>query len=300
MPVLALSLCAQQDDPPLFRSEANFINVDVQVLSQNKPVLNLSQKDFRIWDNGEPQVITNCGSEDQVLDIMLLLDVTGSTVNIAQDIRDSASRAMVHLYFRDRVGVSVFNTKTYLATAPTWDRIKVDWVLQQVPWLAGGTDLNRPIFSNAVYLMGEARPEARRSIIVLTDNHGARGVSDETVRNALWESDIVLNALLFRTDDMSYSGQGNVRNFVKATGGETLRMKANDVPLAEMFRRLRQRYSLMYRAPDSEPGVIRTIKVDLTPQAKSRYKSLTIRARSGYVAGKAGSTARRSMKPAKK
>jgi VWFA-related protein len=295
IPLLAFTLCAQQEEPLIFRSDANFIHVDVQVLSHDKPVLNLKQKDFRIWDNGEPQTITNCGSEDQVLDIMLLLDVTGSTASIAQHIREAASQAMVHLYFRDRVGVAIFNTRVYLAVAPTWDRIKVDHALQNAPWLSGGTDLNLPIYANALYLGKQARPDARRAIVILTDNHGHRGVSDERVRDALWESDVVLNALFFKTDDTG--GDADIRRFVKATGGESVRVRSTEIPLAEMFRRLRQRYSLMYRAPDSEPGVARTIKVDLAPEAKARYKSLTIRARSGYIAGKAGSNARRPMKP---
>lgn len=64
-----------QNDP-VFRSEARFVTVDVQVLSHNRPVVGLLQKSFLLLDDGVPQTITNFASEDQPLDIMLLVDVS--------------------------------------------------------------------------------------------------------------------------------------------------------------------------------------------------------------------------------
>ena len=69
--LVAVALAAQET--PIFRSDAAFIGVDVQVLSDETPVLNLKAKDFLVWDDGKPQAIANFGSEDQVLDIVLLL-----------------------------------------------------------------------------------------------------------------------------------------------------------------------------------------------------------------------------------
>ena len=67
---------------------------------------------------------------------------------------------------------------------------------------------------------------------------------------------------------------------------------AAGIPLAEMFSRLRERYGIMYHAPGGDPGSMRTIRVDMTPQAKSKLKDIKIRARAGYKVGAAGSNVR--------
>jgi hypothetical protein len=50
-----------------------------------------------------------------------------------------------------------------------------------------------------------------------------------------------------------------------------------------MIQRLRLRYSLHYEMPRAKPGEQRSIKVELSPDARRRYRSASIRARSGYV-----------------
>ena len=131
----------------------------------------------------------------------------------------------------------------------------------------------------------QSRPGARRAILILTDNNAAKAVADYVVRNELWENDVVLNALLFRTSFRS--GQADVRPFVEATGGDSMWYKSGKFPLADMFQRMRQRYVLVYRSPGGEPGQVRLIKVEVS---KPGSKDLTVRARTGYLAGVSGST----------
>jgi len=284
-------------DAPTFRTEASFISVDVQVLSHDKPVLNLSQKDFLVWDEGHPQTITQCAAENQMLEIMLVLDVSGSMVPIAAQVRETAAEAMTHLYFRDRVGVVIFNSQPYLVIGPTWDWQRVDTALSKIPWGQGGTELNATVLASAIYLQRHARTEARRAIVILTDNKGDRAVPDSTVRDGLWEADVTLSALLFGPTEGSRR-EADVRRFVQVTGGEVLKVRTDHLPLGEMFRRLRERYVILYRAPEGEPGSTRRIRVDLTHEAKSRIKDLKIRARTGYRVGQPGSEARQAMRPA--
>ena len=55
---------APEPDKATFRSDANFIMVDAQVLVNGKSVVGLKQEDFQIWDNGRPQIISNFDSEE--------------------------------------------------------------------------------------------------------------------------------------------------------------------------------------------------------------------------------------------
>jgi hypothetical protein len=76
-----------------------------------------------------------------------------------------------------------------------------------------------------------------------------------------------------------------VRPFIEATGGEMLNMDRKNIPLAEIFRSLRERYLITYRAPDEQPKTIHGISVGLTPEARARWQDIKIRAPGGYVIG---------------
>ncbi len=278
--LLALTLLGQ--DEVLFRAQSNFIAVDVQVLAGEQSVIGLKREDFRVWDNGKPQAISNFGADDQELDIILMLDTSQSTTVIQESIKRSATQAMSHLFVRDRLGVVVFADEPLVLVAPTLDRVAVEAGLEKLPAGRGGTELSDNILKTAKYLRQKARPNARRAIVMMTDNKGYESVSDEDVRNALWETNVVFNALLFRAPG---SGSADVRKFVKLTGGEVLRFRPEGVPLAELFQRLRQRYYLLYPAPPSQPGQVHQIKVELSDEAKRRFRTAKVSARSGYVGG---------------
>ena len=276
---LLLQLVGQ--DAPVFRSNVEFIFVDAQVLSAGIPVRGLKQQDFLVWDNGKPQTIASFGADDQPLDVMLLLDISGSMVPIEQQVKSVAAEAMASLLPADRVGIAVFSNRARLISAPSADRKKVDAAVRQIRWFGTGTELNMSVLNTAKYLGQQARPEARRALIILTDNKGYGAVTDEMVQDALWESNVVMNALLFPKTP-GEGGAADVRRFVKHTGGETITVRSADIPLAEMFRRLRERYGIMYHAPGGEPGSMRNIRVEITPKAKSKLKDVKIRARAGY------------------
>jgi hypothetical protein len=127
LPVLPmlLSLTTLSEDTLLFRSNARFVAVDVQVLSSNRPVTGLTRDDFRVLDNSQPQTMSTFGRDDQELDIILLLDVSGSTAGIQKLIRQTAAQATSQLYFRDRVGVIFFDSEPYVIAPPSWDWQKV-------------------------------------------------------------------------------------------------------------------------------------------------------------------------------
>ena len=276
-----------------FRSDAQYVAVDVQVLSDETPVTGLQVGDFRVWDKGHPQRISTLGFDELDLDLLVLLDVSGSTTSPRQVMLLSAAEAMSHLYFRDRVGLLAFNLEPFLVAPLTWDRMEIIHQLRQLPPPEGGTELNTSIRDGVEYLKRYSRPGARRVIVVLTDNVAQKTSSDRQVEYDLWEADAVLSAILFKTN--ASGGVADVRKFVKATGGEALEWNPGKLPLVELFERIRKRYVLMYRAPQSRPGEVHHIRVDLGSEAKRRIKNLQIRARKGYISGRPGSEARKTL-----
>ena len=123
-------------------------------------------------------------------------------------------------------------------------------------------------------------------------------VSNETVRDALWESDAVLSLIRFDTPDRDYLNRpvhADLRQFVTATGGDLLDDNRKGTGLVEMFQRLHQRYVLLYRAPQDRPGSVHKIRVELTDQAKSALGDVQVRARTGYREGQANSDGRSKL-----
>lgn len=280
--LLLLGLLLLGQDDAVFRSSSSFIAVDAQVLAGLQAVVGLKREDFRIWDNHQPQAVTSFGTEDQELDVLLMIDVSQSTRAIQEAIKSSAAAAMAQLLPGDRVGVVVFADEPFVAAPLTADRAVVATAIARLPEGRGGTELNATTKSTAKYLQQKARPGARRAIVMMTDNQGYQGVDDLEVRRELWSSNVVFNALLFPAN--SSRGKADVRTFAKATGGESVAFRAPSVELEELFRRLRQRYYLLYAAPASKPGELHQIRVELSADAKRRFPSAKVNARSGYVA----------------
>lgn len=293
MPLLAQDSRKPQDDI-VFRDDAKFITVDVQVLVHDRPVVGLTKQDFQVFDNGEPQTITNLAFDEAPLDIMLLLDLSGSTNSVASEMRDQIADALPHLRKQDRIGLAVFADSAHLAVPVTANRDELEAGIRNRSWRKSvspetPTELNLSTLDTAEYLQETARPGARRAIIALTDNQGMAAVSEPRVRYGLWEADVLLSAIFFRGAPDAYEFPADLRIFVNSTGGEVLYAPGADLRLGEMFDRLRKRYVLLYRAPQSAPGKVHTIRVDLNPQMKAGAKGLVIRARSGYRADQPGS-----------
>jgi len=130
-------------------------------------------------------------------------------------------------------------------------------------------------------------------LTAFTDNVGYRGVSNSLVRDGLWESDVILSTVFFNPlIPESPKDPANLQTFVDATGGDAIRLKDYNLNLAEVLLRMRQRYSLLYRAPKRKPGSICNISVRMPDPSKSHYR---IRARAGYRAGIANSDSRQKM-----
>ena len=78
-----------------------------------------------------------------------------------------------------------------------------------------------------------------------------------------------------------------MREFANATGGEVIHFEGREIPFEPMFRRLRERYVLLYRAPQGFPGESRQIKVELSAQGKQKVPGAKVHARTGYRVPKA-------------
>jgi hypothetical protein len=76
-----------------FRSSAQAVLVDVQVLEGNVPVAGLTAADFELRDSGVAQKIEAVTFEDVPVSLMLALDVSGSVKGAPLEHLKEAARA---------------------------------------------------------------------------------------------------------------------------------------------------------------------------------------------------------------
>jgi VWFA-related protein len=308
MPIL---LSAQ---PPSFQTGITNVLVDVGVTQDGRAVIGLNGGDFIVRDEGEFRTIVSFRADRLPMDLVLLLDVSGS---MARDIREMADRARVALEYienHDRVAVVSFSVESFLLQSFTNDRKTIIAAIEKVAKrgsvdVAGPTAINRCIITSLRHLMQlpEATESSRseigrrvRTILIVTDNEGAP-VPNEPVIRELLAADTVLHAIVVHRnhfgsrrlgpprDDPDKPGftNQNVFHIARATGGDAIVSTTSSQvksALVEMLARIRARYQVWYKGPEASGGEYRRISVELSESARKRYPNATVKAREGYYA----------------
>lgn len=302
--LLAIPLLAQQpadQEAPLFRAGVSLVRVDAQVVGRNdRTIQGLQQEDFRVFDNNQPVEIAYFGRENEPLDILLLLDVSGSMRRSLEDMANSARAALHQLHGGDRVAVMLFARRTDVMRELTADFVVVEDDLRdavRVNNLGSSTLINPSIVAGAQWIARQEK-RGRRAILIVTDNEGLNyQINDETVLRELYQADTVLNAIVVRKGNRPKPPKpgayvnpdftpSNVFYLSEQTGGEAFEGKGAGEYFSQMLERIRSRYALNYAAPEAEPGTLRHIRVELSPAAQQRYGGAQVRARSGYYAAR--------------
>jgi hypothetical protein len=276
------------------------VPLSLRVVAGGRPVLGLTKEDFVVRDGNQVQNVTTVAFNSQPLDIELLIDTSPTMEQVRKRLQDQASSAGAELNRADRVGILEFSetmNERLLLTAnrtqfqaalrpgdntPSGARLKAmignDAGLRSTA--PGVKELNSALAVTAQALRERTERGARRAIVIVTDNQGAKGIPDGPTRDALWRLNVIVCAVIAG----SGPSEADVRPFAAATGGEVF----PDIDLAAAFRSIRDRYLLTYVAPGGEPKTIHLISVDLSPAAKARYPDARVLVRGGYVVGEEG------------
>lgn len=201
IPLLIASAVALQsaDDPVVFKSDVAMTRVDAQVVdSDGRIITGLEKNDFVLRLNGKVVPIRNFASENVPIDILLLLDVSGSMQPHVQRIAYAAQQALNVLAPHDRVAVMVFDTRTRLKLPFTSNHADVTNALDRLlRWesFRGGTFITAAMISAADYVQHQARPEARRAVVILTDDETQDSEDEPRVERALARANAMLSFL---------------------------------------------------------------------------------------------------------
>jgi hypothetical protein len=216
-----------------------------------------------------------------------------------EKVASSSRKALAELRAGDRVAVMTFHGSSTLVAPFTDDLSAVARTINNDVVggrFGGGTRLLAGVDDAAEYFLREPRTERRRAVLILTDNYGQRSRRSSTVVHHLWEADALLSGLIIRSpgetavrtamlvsSPLSILIQEGMAGVAEKTGGDTIKADDPGDALRDTMRRIRLRYSLYYAMPEGNPGEQRQVKVDLSPDALSRYPTGRVRARKGYL-----------------
>jgi VWFA-related protein len=196
----ALLLTAQDEDKAVFRSDVSLARVDAQVVEAgNRAVTHLNAEDFVLRLDGRVLPIRNFASEGMPVDVLFLLDVSASMRPHVQRIADASGQALTVLGKDDRMGIMVFDRSTRVRLAfnisPQEVQREFDRLLRQERF-NGGTDITRAMFDAADYIRRNGRSNARRAIVILTDDQTEFDRDEAGVGRALGRADALMCALI--------------------------------------------------------------------------------------------------------
>jgi VWFA-related protein len=161
-----------QEVDDVVRTETSLVQLNVGVVDkQGRPITSLTQKDFVVYEDGVKQSIQHFEPVDAPFSLVLMLDMSGSTVTFRQQLKLASQRFLDALAPEDRVAVIQFNKEVKSLTGFTVDRMKTAYAIE-IATGAGETHF----YEALKYALKELEKEGKRrkAIVVLTDGLDTR------------------------------------------------------------------------------------------------------------------------------
>ncbi len=273
-------------DTPVFHSTVSFVKADVDVYHRRShaPIPDLQASDFEVFDEDQPREIVYFGKDSGPLDLVLLLDVSGSVREILPQIASSAADAPAALQPGDRAAVMAF-TKTTALTQPLSgalrDIVRGIRVAMSIR-IGSDTDINQAVWAATDYLQSSGGT-ARRAILTLTDNMQETHIPDALIDEQLSYAGVVLDGLLFRgAVGLPRITHPGILGFARNTGGDVIEGSHLAERVGEMLQRIKLRYAIHFRPVETKSPQPRKIRIELTREARNRYPDAVVRARRIY------------------
>jgi VWFA-related protein len=314
----ALFVNAQEPDD-VIRTETSLVQLNVGVVTKDgRPVTSLTKNDFAIFEDGVKQTIQHFEPAEAPFSLVLLLDMSGSTISFRSQLKLASQRFLDALAPDDRVAVIQFDARVKQLTGFTNDRLKAYYAID----IADGKGETH-FYEALKYALRELDKEGKRrkAIVVLSDglDTSMRNEDRRTVGGAETNEDALkairpdasadLNAVLASADRQGVTiyplalpsgdpkrlplptpsiigiyaaARARMQALADRTGG-----RLNEIDrlqyMAQLYREvaanLRTLYTVAYQPKSDRPkGKWREIRVDVP------YPELTVRTKPGYYA----------------
>jgi len=287
------------DEGDVIRVDSQLVTLNMSVIDRNtnRGLVGLTKSDFRLFENGAEQQILQFDSSSAPFDLLLLIDLSGSTRDVVKLIRAAALRFVDAARPSDRIGVITFAGQTTVVSPLTLNRQLLRQRVNAMDTAAGDTKLYDATDFAVSQSLQDAKNPRRTAIILMSDGldgsiPGVQGEGSKLLYgdllSRLREFDGVLYTLWLNTEYESLSpldtqpeafdaGYDRMKEMADTGGGVFYEVESLD-DLAGAYERvvadLGTVYSLAYRPADkTRDGKWRGIRVSVArPSAVARGK----------------------------
>ncbi|HYY96326.1 MAG TPA: VWA domain-containing protein [Pyrinomonadaceae bacterium] len=153
------------------RVESDLVTVNVSVVDRasGRGLVGLSAGDFKVFEDGVEQHVEHFESADAPFDLLLLLDLSGSTARVTDTIRAAARRFVAATRAQDRVAIVTFAGEQSVVSPPTSDRAALANAIDRIATPKGDTRLYDSLDFALGYMTRNADPARRRAVILMSD-----------------------------------------------------------------------------------------------------------------------------------
>ena len=159
-------------------SEGDIIRVDTELVSVNVSVIDrgtnralndLAKEDFRLYEDNVPQQIAHFDSVSAPFNLVLLIDLSGSTTKVVELIKSAALHFVEAARPFDRIGVITFAGGQVVVSPLTTDHNTLRQRISAIEKPEGSTRLYDSLTFAMDEVFREAKDSRRNAVVVMSD-----------------------------------------------------------------------------------------------------------------------------------
>lgn len=283
--------CAQEnqhEQAPKIQVTVDRVDVGVIVTGKDGNFIDgLRREDFRVFDNGVEQLITDFLSVTEPAQVLLFIESGPAVVFLGRDHLHAADQLLNNLASDDRVAIASYSKDPELLLDFTTDKTATRFALQNLNFMLGFAELDLSAsLASAINWLGTLR--GKKAIVVLSTGVDSTPAGKwEAIERKLETSDVRILAVSLSGDfrkpvkhkvltreekkDRALLNQGfaaadqSLRELARLTGGRVYFPKKQqdfDQAYAEIAQLIRHEYSLAF-VPPAHDGQVHAINIQV-------------------------------------
>ena len=288
------------DAGDVIKVDTSLVNLNVSVFNSKSKMFvgALTKEDFRVMENGQEQTVTYFASTDVPFDLVLLVDLSGSTKDKRDLIKKSTLRFIEAARPTDRLAIVTFSDSPNVVSPLTLDRAQLAASVKNMEG-QGGSHVWDAVKFALESVLGPKTLERRRAVVLMSDGvdgaiMGQRPPYASTATFAdlieqVRQTDTLIVPIYLDTQDNAYLNEPyeNARRALNLLATESggsyyYARKTSDLNgvYEQVINDLGKVYSLGYRSTNAErDNTWRWVQVQLPNRT-----DLVARSRPGYYA----------------
>ena len=158
------------DPGDVIKVETNLVSLNVSVFNSKLKMFvgSLTKYDFSVMENDQPQTVTYFASTDVPFDLVLLIDLSGSTLDKRDLVKKSTLRFIEAARPTDRLAIVTFSDMPSVISPLTLDRAQLAASVKNIEG-SGGSNVWDAVKFALDNVIGPKSLERRRAVVLMSD-----------------------------------------------------------------------------------------------------------------------------------